>query len=232
MAQAAKGGGILSGDSYVSLDLGNGKYAIAVSDGMGNGQRAFTESNATVEMLKQILKSGLDEGLAIKTVNSILSLRSTDEVFATVDLVLIDLESAMAKFLKIGSSPSFIKRGEKVKMVSAHNLPIGILDEIDVEVVTEKLHPGDLLIMMTDGVYEANRSVENRDMWFKRMIGELQTNKPQEVADLLLERMIRVMNYEIPDDMTIVVAAVDHFRPKWSAIPIPEFLKAERELAR
>lgn len=232
MAQAAKGGGILSGDSYVNLDLGNGKYAIAVSDGMGNGQRAFTESNATVEMLKQILKSGLDEGLAIKTVNSILSLRSTDEVFATVDLVLIDLESAMAKFLKIGSSPSFIKRGEKVKMVSAHNLPIGILDEIDVEVVTEKLHPGDLLIMMTDGVYEANRSVENRDMWFKRMIGELQTNKPQEVADLLLERMIRVMNYEIPDDMTIVVAAVDHFRPKWSAIPIPEFLKAERELAR
>lgn len=229
MAQAAKGGGILSGDSMIHLDLGNGKYAVAISDGMGNGQRAFTESNATIEMLKQILYSGLDEGLAVKTVNSILSLRSTDEVFATVDLVIIDLEDAQAKFLKIGSSPSFIKRGDKVKMVSANNLPAGILDEIEIDVVSEKMAAGDLLIMITDGIYEANRNVENRDAWLKRMIREIETSDPQEVADLLLENMVRMFHYDIPDDMTVVVARIDHFRPKWSTIPIPEVLKLERK---
>ncbi|WP_028988490.1 stage II sporulation protein E [Thermicanus aegyptius] len=228
MAQAAKDGGILSGDSYISLDLGNGNYAIALSDGMGNGQRAFTESSATVDLLKRILQSGLDEGLAVKTVNSILSLRSTDEVFATVDLALIDLRDASAKFLKIGSAPSFIKRGEKVKLISANNLPVGILEEIEVDVVRDTLMPGDLLIMITDGIYEANRNVENRDQWFKRMIRDMETENPQEVADLLLENMIRVMNYEISDDMTVVVARVDHFRPKWSTIPIPDLLKMER----
>ena len=37
---AAKGGELLSGDSYSTLELGNGKFAVAISDGMGNGERA------------------------------------------------------------------------------------------------------------------------------------------------------------------------------------------------
>jgi stage II sporulation protein E len=229
VAQAAKGGGIVSGDSYAAYNLGNGKYAVAISDGMGNGQRAYAESSATIQLLKQILQSGLDETLAIKTVNSVLNLRSTEEVFATVDLALVDLRDAVTKFLKIGSSPSFIKRGEHVRSVSASNLPIGILDDIEVDVVKEKLKPGDLLIMITDGIYEANRDVENKDLWLKRVIRDIETDDPQEVADLLLEQVIRSLHYQIHDDMTVVVAKIDHFIPKWAAIPLPNMPKIERK---
>lgn len=230
-AQAAKGGGIVCGDSYASLNLGNGKYAVAISDGMGNGGRAFAESSATINLLQQILQSGLDESLAIKTVNSVLSLRSTDEMFATVDLAIIDLHDATTKFIKIGSSPSFIKRGEQVTSVSANNLPIGILQEIDVDVVNEKLKEGDLLIMITDGIYEANREVENRDLWFKRVIREIETEDPQEVADLLLERIIRANHYQIMDDMTVVVAKIVRFRPQWATIPVPDIARLEQKQA-
>lgn len=228
VAQAAKGGGIVCGDSYATLDLGNGKYAIAISDGMGNGTRAFTESNATIDLLQQILQSGLDEGLAIKTVNTVLSLRSTDEIFATVDLALVDLHDANTKFLKIGSAPSFIKRGPYVTSISASNLPIGILDEIDVDEVSENLRAGDLLIMITDGIYEAGTEVENRDLWLKRIIREIETDDPQEIADLLLEQVIRSLYSQIPDDMTVVVAKIDHFKPKWATIPLPEVPKIQR----
>src|SRR5699024_563901 len=37
VAVAAKGGGLISGDSYTTMELGKGKYALAISDGMGNG---------------------------------------------------------------------------------------------------------------------------------------------------------------------------------------------------
>lgn len=228
VAQAAKGGGLVCGDSYATLDLGNGKYAVAISDGMGNGKRAYHESSATIQLLQQILQSGLDENLAVKTVNTVLALRSTDEVFATVDLALIDLHNANTKFLKIGSSPSFIKRGPYVTSISANNLPIGIIEDIEIDVVTENLKSGDLLIMVTDGIYEAGVHLENQEMWLKRIIRDLETDEPQEVADLILEEVIRNLHYQIADDMTVVVAKIDHFKPKWASIAIPNPPKIQR----
>lgn len=228
IAGVAKDGKLLSGDSYKTIDLGNGKYALAISDGMGNGERALLESKSALDMLQQLLQSGLDETLAIKTVNSVLALRSTEETFATIDLALIDLQTAATRFVKVGSTPSFIKRGADVITVTASNLPAGILDDIEVDVVTRKLKPGDLLIMMSDGIYEAPRHIENRQLWMKRILSEMQTDDPQEVADLLLESVIRQHYGQILDDMTVIVARLDRFVPQWAAIQVSGMERIER----
>lgn len=227
VAHAAVDGGFLSGDSYTTIELGTGKYAVAISDGMGNGERAHHESNETLVLLKKLLQSGIDEEIAIKSINSILSLRTTEEIFATLDLAIIDLQDAKAKFLKIGSSPSFIKRGEKVIKIQASNLPIGIVQDFEVDVVSEQLKAEDLLIMMSDGVFESPspKQVGNNDLWFKRKISELKTDDPEEVADLLLEEVIRTRSGVINDDMTVIVAKIKHNNPKWKTIPIQSLKK-------
>jgi stage II sporulation protein E len=225
MAHAAMDGGFVSGDSYSTMELGLGKFAIAISDGMGNGERAHYESKETLQLLQKILQSGIDEKVAIKSVNSILSLRTTDEIFATLDLAMIDLQNASAKFLKIGSTPSFIKRGNKVIKIQASNLPIGILEEFEVDVVSEQLKAGDLLIMMSDGIFEGPKHVENYDLWMKRKVQELQTDDPQEISDLILEEVIRSRDNMIGDDMTIAVAKIKHNTPKWASIPVTKMKK-------
>jgi len=225
VAHAAKGGGLVSGDSYSMIELGAGKYAIAISDGMGNGERAHNESNETLKLLQQILQTGIEERVAIKSINSILSLRTNDEIFSTLDLAMIDLQNASTKFLKIGSMPSFVKRGDKVIKIEANNLPMGIIKEFEFEVVSEQLKAGDLLIMMSDGVFEGPAHVENYDVWMKRKIKELKTNDPQEVADLIMEEVIRTCSGRIEDDMTIVVAKIKHNTPKWATIPAYAYLK-------
>ena len=223
VAHAAKGGGLVSGDSYSMIDLGVGKFAIAISDGMGNGVRAHFESNETIKLLQKILQSGIEEKVAIKTINSILSLRTTDEIFSTLDLAIVDLQDGNSKFLKIGSTPSFIKRGDKIIKIQASNLPMGIIDEFDVDVVGEKLKAGDLLIMMSDGIFEGPRHVENYDLWMKRKIGEIKTADPQEVADIIMEEVIRTRSGKIEDDMTVVVSAIEHNTPKWASIPVTKY---------
>jgi stage II sporulation protein E len=220
VAHAAKGGGFVSGDSFSTVELGGGKYAIAISDGMGNGERAHYESNETLQLLKKILQSGIEEKTAIKSINSILSLRTTDEIFATLDLAMIDLQNASARFLKVGSIPSFIKRGNKIIKIQASNLPIGILDDVEVDVVSEQLKAGDLLIMMSDGVFEGPKHVENVEAWMKRKIQELETDDPQEVCDLIMEEVIRSREGFIEDDMTVAVARIKHNTPKWASIPV------------
>ena len=224
VAHAAKGGGLISGDSYTLMELGAGKYALAISDGMGNGERAKMESAETLELLQKILLSGIDEKVAIKSINSILSLRTTDEIFSTLDLALIDLHDAKAKFLKVCSTPSFIKRGDRVFKIESSNLPIGFMDGMDVDVVSEQLKAEDLLIMMSDGILEGPRNVENVEFWMKRKIKDFKTDKPQEVADLILEEVIRTRG-DISDDMTVVVAKIKHNTPRWSAIPVSSFRK-------
>jgi len=225
VAFAAKGGELISGDSYATIELGTGKYAVAVSDGMGNGERAHYESRETLRLLQKILQTGMDESIAIKSINSILALRTTEDMYATLDLAIIDLQNAATKFLKIGSMPSFIKRGNKVIKVEASNLPMGILKEVEFDVVSEQLKSGDLLIMMSDGVFEGPMNVENHDVWMKRKIQELKTNDPQEVADLIIEEVIRQCGGEIEDDMTVVVAKVRHNTPKWATIPAYMYMK-------
>lgn len=219
IAYAAKNGGFVSGDSYTTIEIGAGKYALAISDGMGNGERAYLESKETLALLEQILQSGIDEEIAIKSINSILSLRTTDEVYATLDLAIVDLQDAQSKFIKVGSTPSFIKRGERVIKIQASNLPIGIIQDFEVDVVSEQLKAGDLLIMMSDGIFEGPRHIENMDLWLKRKILELETDDPQAVADIIMEEVIRSSDGYIDDDMTVLVAKVNHNNPKWKPIP-------------
>ncbi|ASA25044.1 stage II sporulation protein E [Paenibacillus donghaensis] len=228
VAGAAKGGDMFSGDSFSTVELGNGTFAVSISDGMGNGERARMESSAALGMLEKLLQSGMDEKLAVKSVNSILLLRSPDEFYATVDMALIDQYSAQTTFMKIASAPSFIRRGSEVIPVTASNLPIGIIKDIDVDLVSMQLRPGDILIMMTDGIYDAPGYAVNKEIWMKRLIQELEGSDPQDMADSLLEKVIRYQGNEILDDMTIVVSRIDHFHPEWSSLQMPGIGRMER----
>lgn len=219
-ATAARGGGLISGDSFQTMELGKGKFALAISDGMGNGKRAQEESSETLRLLRKILQSGISEKVAIRSINSILALRTTDEIFATLDLVIMNLHNAHVRFIKIGSSPSFIKRHDEVIQVEANNLPIGIVDQVELDVVHKQLKHGDIIIMMSDGVYEGPKNVKNYDYWIKRKIKNIKTEDPQEIADVLLEEVVRHEHGVIDDDMTVVVAKVKKHIPKWATIPI------------
>jgi stage II sporulation protein E len=228
VAGAAKDGDLLSGDSFTIAELPTGKFAAALSDGMGNGVRARMESSSALSMLEQLLQSGIDEKLAVKSVNSILLLRSPDETFATIDLALIDLYSAHATLLKIGSTPSFIKRGKEIIPIAAGNLPIGILHDIEIDLLQVQLQPGDTLIMMTDGVLDAPGHAINKELWMKRILQEIETDDPQELADELLDIALKQNLGGIRDDMTIVVSKIMRRQPEWAAFRFPGLGRIER----
>ncbi|MCH5585871.1 stage II sporulation protein E [Shimazuella sp. AN120528] len=226
-ANAAKGGAVVSGDSFCSLQLGTGKAAIAISDGMGNGQRAQEESSAALKLLRRLLQAGMHEERAVDSVNSILSLRTMDEMFATIDLALVDLNSGRGRFMKIGSTPGFIKRGKKIIKLAASSPPIGILKEIDIKPIEMQLEPGDIMIMMSDGVYDASRHAMNKEAFMNRILHEIDTKDPQDFADSLLEKVIQHQG-AIHDDMTVVVSRVERYAPEWTSIRIPGLRRVDR----
>ncbi len=212
VSQVPKEGQEVSGDYYSLLTLREGKQVIILSDGMGSGPRAREESKGTVSLLEDLLEAGFSRDLTFKTVNTVMQLRSVEETFATVDMALIDLQEGRAEICKIGASPSFIKRGEQVKEISASSLPLGILADIEMDSKRERLQHEDLLIMVTDGVSEAGVKISNSANWVKKKLLEINHAHPQLVADNLLQEALERNRGQACDDMSVIVCKVLRLR--------------------
>ena len=126
---------------------------LALSDGMGFGARAAEESSAVISLMENFMEAGFDQNITIKTINSILMLRSRDEMFATADLCVIDLVGGQAEFIKIGGVPSFIRRDRQVDIIRQPAQPKGILEEVQMENITVPVQDEDMIVMVTDGIW-------------------------------------------------------------------------------
>jgi stage II sporulation protein E len=182
------------------------KVALMLSDGMGSGEQAAKESAMTIKFLERLLSAGYDVDVAVKTVNSMLMLRTPDETFATVDMAIIDTYSGDAEFLKIGSAPSFIKRVREVTTVQSASLPIGILHQIEIEPVRATLVNGDIIVMVSDGIVDAlSRGIE-KENWVANFLRRTNSINPQDIADQLLRQAHELAGTNRRDDMTVLVA--------------------------
>ena len=172
--------------------------------------------------LKRCCRAGFDHTFAAHTVNTALLLRSTEEMFATVDLAIVDLFSGDVELLKVGSSPTFIKRDQKVEVVRSESLPVGILNEIDIDANTRALDPGDALIMMTDGILDSIPDRSDKEEWIARMLRREETQEPAELVKLLIDRAKQAAGGEIRDDMTLMVARLVRRKSAAGEIPVYE----------
>lgn len=200
--KVARDGSLVSGDTHSQVWLKDGKLAIVLSDGMGYGPRAALESTATIAMLKQLMKAGFDREFAVRTVNSILLLRSSDEIFATVDLVIADLYTGELEFIKIGASPSFLIRTSGIDVIRSNTLPIGILNHVEMEPEIRIWRHGDILLMMTDGILNGYSGLNEE--WLNRIVRRTPQRDLKTITNLIIEDARAAMGGEIKDDMTVV----------------------------
>ena len=194
----------ISGDSYTFGERKN-NYYIALSDGMGMGHKASQESSITISLLEKFLEAGFDKELALKTINSILVLKSTDEMSTTIDMTVIDLYRGSTKFVKIGSAPTFIKRKNRVQIVNSNTMPAGILKDVDVQVYEDSLEDGDFVITVSDGILDANDNTDDKDLWLADIIERIESGNPQTIADIIVDEAVNVSQECKRDDMTVLV---------------------------
>ncbi|MDP2892604.1 MAG: stage II sporulation protein E [Bacillota bacterium] len=142
------------GDSYKTAPFSEGKFLICLGDGMGNGCKARDASESTVALIESFCKAGFDEDTAFAAINKLLLFKGGEEVYSTVDLCTVDLVESQCDFVKIGASPSYIKKKDSLDCVLAATLPIGIVEQIKPLNIKKTLSPGDCIIMMSDGVHD------------------------------------------------------------------------------
>lgn len=205
LAKTTKNGSPVSGDTSLKMKLQDGKQLIAISDGMGSGPNARKSSRIATQMLKRLLGSGFNKETSLDIINSNMCLNSEDDSYATLDIAIFDLFEGNVEFIKSGASPTYIKNRKHVDIIKNLTLPAGILNDIDLKISDRDLEENEILVMCSDGIIESNTEYENKDLWLKYLLEEMDTQNPQKIADIILAESID-NNFGIPkDDMTVIV---------------------------
>lgn len=209
-ARAVKETETVSGDNYSIVESEDGKLILLLSDGMGSGEKACADSDQVLDLMEKLLEAGYHYRAAVNLVNGSLVTMGEEQNMSTLDICELDLYEGSCEFCKVGASASFIKRAHMVEQISMGTLPLGIFRGVETETVKRSLMDGDYVIMVSDGVLEIMEEYGYGED-FGQVISRMELENPREVAQALLQYLIRRCRGNIRDDMTILVAGV------WSA---------------
>ena len=99
-----------------------------------------------------------------------------------------------------------MRRDGKVSVIRSSSLPMGLMSNLDVEVSKTRLCHGDVVLMVTDGVLDADASVEDKEAWLSRALRDCKYINPQDIADMVMLEAKKLSNGNIGDDMTVLAA--------------------------
>lgn len=202
-AARPRDGESVSGDNGSWFKDARGCLWVVLCDGMGVGSGAAAESRLVLRLLERFLKSGITAETALHTLAGALTMRTESGFrFSTIDLLQVDLFSGEGTVYKMGAAPSYFRHGGIVSRVTASALPAGLSLEAEGQIALTRFQvaPGDLLILVTDGVSDGGE-----DDWIQEKAERFQGESPRELALALLEdeRARR------DDDRTAVVILLD-----------------------
>ena len=189
------------GDTCQVQRCDGGRLLMMLSDGMGHGQLAKEQSQKTLELLELMLEAGYSRAQAITAVNGVMLGAQGEDSFSTVDICDVDLWTGDVYSEKLGACPSWVVRGNHFKKLEGSSLPLGIMEQAVPTAVQYRLHSGDILIMMSDGVTD----LFAEDEQIKHLLSESLFIQPQRMADAILRNALLLSEGKPKDDMSVMV---------------------------
>lgn len=197
---------LVSGDSNLQMRLDDGKYVVAICDGMGSGTKAKNTSKKAIDMIESLVSAGFNKETAVNLINSTLNLSEDEDMFTSLDLMVLDLYLGKVEMIKNGACSTYIKNKKNISKISSDDLPVGIIGDIEVNTQTIDVADGDIIVMCSDGLVETKNEV--RKDWLETFLKNVSTNNVQKLADLILAESIDNNMGVVQDDITVIVSKV------------------------
>lgn len=205
-----------SGDAYEVFHLHEGLVAILLSDGMGQDRKAYEESRKVIQLMRECLHQKMSPETAMHTLYYMMSLKGLEEMYATLDLALVDLQRGILWSWKAGSMSTYIGRGQQFFSIDSRAMPVGILPSSTIEAKDQQLKAGDIVVMLTDGVFQSTISLELQEQAMYNIIRENATKSCDEIAERIVSFMEQQFNVAL-DDRTVLVFKLNHAIPSWAS---------------
>jgi len=152
----------VAGDYTDAMLLADGRVFLAVADVCGKGLAAALVASSLHTLVRAMLDDGDSLDRVMNRLNRHMVRYLRDGRFATMTCAIVDPGSGVVQYANCGHPPVFIldPDGSARDLPIGRNLPLGV----DLDVVTlheDRLGPGQMLAMYTDGLSEARTSNGN-----------------------------------------------------------------------
>lgn len=200
----------VGGDFYDVLDLEDGRLAVAVGDVAGHG----VSSGLVMSMAKSTLALQVtvnpEVEQVVSTLNRMVYRSARQRLLTTLCYALVDHQQMELTYASAGHlAPYRISSEGEVEALAAAAYPLGVRDQMQVQVRTIGLQQGDSLFMFSDGLVEARRMDSDEVFGFDRLEESLRRHAGGGAMALkngVLQDIRRFSGSDIrEDDQTIVV---------------------------
>src|SRR3954469_19872488 len=153
----------VGGDFYDVIQLEGGRVGFVVGDVTDKGVPAALVMSATRSVLRASAQRLIEPGAVLERVNEHLCPDMPAKMFVTCLYGVLDPESGLLRFANAGDGLPYVKTADGVAELRARGMPLGLMPGMEYEEKEAVLHPGDCVLLHSDGIVEAH--APDRDMF-------------------------------------------------------------------
>jgi serine phosphatase RsbU (regulator of sigma subunit) len=199
----------VGGDYYDYFPIDAYTTQIVIADVAGKGVPAALLMSATAAAMR--LEANHDRGMLeqVERLNTgILSVSDSDR-YVTLLVAEINAQKRTLRYVNCGHNPALLFRAKKgaVSLMNSSCPPIGLSPEEICELSSEELMPGDVLVLYTDGVTEAENQLEE-EFGMERLSAIVRSGSSLSAEDLMSHIYNAAADFcgdKFGDDVTLLV---------------------------
>jgi phosphoserine phosphatase RsbU/P len=189
----------IGGDFFDAINTEDG-LTVVLADVSGKGVPAALLASMLQGMVYSHLIAGMPLPDIVAAVNRYFTQKHLGEKYATVIIARVDRDGEM-EYVNCGHLPPLLISDHEVKRPEHGNLPVGLLADATYESAFCKLKPGDRLVLVTDGVTEAENA---RGDFFDTERLEAVAGKGSSLEDIFTALASFCGGTPLSDDCTVV----------------------------
>jgi serine phosphatase RsbU (regulator of sigma subunit) len=199
----------IAGDYYDFIHLPDGKLGFLIADVADKGLGSALYMALSNTLIRTFANEyHHDPSLVLKTANQHILRNARANLFVTVFFGVLDPVTGSLCYANAGHNPPYLVGQDGIRMLNSTGMPLGIDEDNDWTQNNVEIFPGEVLLLYTDGVTDAQNSAgEFIDR--KIILNAVQKclgKSVKEVQDGILEKVHSFVG-EAPrfDDITLVI---------------------------
>lgn len=198
----------VGGDLYDYVSLDDGTLYFAIGDVSGKGVPAALLMSSTHSLLRSLVREIRDPSVIVKEINRSFLEDGSGDQFITLVAGFLDTGTGEIRYCNAGHPPPFIISSSGCyELESDGYLPAGVMEDEEYHSRTIRLHPGEIILLVSDGVTEAE--YKNELFTAERVIDAVINHKPQtprETVSLIMDEVVSWTRDELASDDCTVFA--------------------------
>ena len=199
----------VGGDFYDLIYHSEDRVSLVMADVAGKGVPAALFMEYSKTLLASQIPRNLDPVTTLTVSNRLIHENSQMGIFVTCMLIQVERDVGRLRLASAGHNHQILLRSDgAVESLSARGKPLGIFDDSEYEERVVEYSAGDLLLLYTDGITEANNEAldefgEDRLFELFRSLGSA---RPQAIVDRIYVDLNEFRaRLESSDDATMMV---------------------------